>query len=127
MSIPTPAKTKTSPYKPTTIFSSVQNAIAKGIQEQNFKNGAYGASITQRPSVMDAFNILLTSPELEREEKETVKYCRIQFIHLKNRFPGNEKQGQGASDGLVERLSALKERFQRDLESREPVNAQVVM
>jgi hypothetical protein len=127
MSTPTPTKTKTSPYKPTTIFSSVQNAIAKGIHGQNFKNGAFRTSITQRTSVIDAFNILLASPELETEEKETVKYCRIQFIHLRNRFPGNEKPGQGACDGLVEKLNALKEMFQRDLESREPENARVVM
>jgi hypothetical protein len=125
MSTPTPTPTKTSLYKPTTIFSSVQNAIAKGIHEQNFKNGTFRTSITQGTSVIDAFNILLASPELEREEKETVKYCRIQFIHLRNRFPGSKVPGQGEAGDLVEKLDALRRMFERDVERREPENRPV--
>jgi hypothetical protein len=126
MSTPTP---KTSPYKASSIFSSLQNAIAKGIHGGNFKNGAFRTSTPHntisntKTSVVDAFNILLASPELLNKEKETVKHCRIQFIHLRNRFPGVTQPKAGEAGALKEKLKELKEMFEEDTARREPENA----
>jgi hypothetical protein len=120
---------KPSPYKASSIFSSLQNAIAKGIHDQNFKNGAFRTSIPHntisntKTSVVDAFSILLASPELSTEEKETVKYCRIQFIHLRNHFPGATQPKAGEAGALEEKLKGLKEMFEEDAARREPENA----
>jgi hypothetical protein len=126
MSTATP---KTSPYKASSIFSPIQNAIAKGIHDQNFKNGAFRTSIppntisNTKTSVVDAFNILLASPELSNEEIETVKYCRTQFIHLRNRFTGATQPKAGDAGALEEKLKELKKMFEEDAARREPENA----
>jgi hypothetical protein len=126
MSTPTP---KTSPYKASTNLSSLQNAIAKGIHDRNYKNGAFRTSIPHntisntKTSVVDAFNILLASPELSNKEKETVKHCRIQFIHLRNRFPGVTQPKAGEAGALEEKLKELKEMSEEDTARREPENA----
>jgi hypothetical protein len=127
---PTTPLQEAPPYKPQTIFSAVQNALAKGIHDQNFKNGAfctsipYSTAVTQTAGVITAFNILLASPELSAEEKEIVKGCRIQFIHLRNRYPvsGEGKMGAGEDGELGDRLVELRGMFERDAARREPEN-----
>ena len=106
--------TKTSPYKPLNIFDAVHNTIAKGIHDQNFKDGAFRTSIpcttdiTNKTAVMAAFNILLASPLLSQAEKEIVRRCRGQFVHLRNRFPGSRVPSSGEAGELAGKLGDLE-------------------
>jgi hypothetical protein len=102
--------TRTSPYKPFNIFDAVHNTIAKGIHDQNFKDGAFRTSIpcttyiTNKTAVMAAFNILLASPLLSQAEKEVVKCCRGQFMHLRNLFSGSRVPSSKEAGKLVGEL-----------------------
>jgi hypothetical protein len=106
--------TRTSPYKPFNFFDAVHNAITKGIHDQNFKNGAFRTSIscttyiTNKTAVMAAFNILLASPLLSQAEKEVVKCCRGQFMHLRNLFSGSRVPSSKEAGKLVGELGDLK-------------------
>lgn len=57
---------------------------------------------------MAAFNILLASPLLSQAEKEVVKCCRGQFMHLRNRFPGSRVPSSKEAGKLVGELGDLK-------------------
>jgi hypothetical protein len=109
--------TRTSPYKPLNIFDAVHNAIARGIHDQNFKNGAFRTSIPCTTSIMNkmavmaAFNILLASPMLSQAEKEIVRRCHGQFMHLRTRFPGSQVPSSGEAGELAEKLGTLKGSF----------------
>jgi hypothetical protein len=124
--------TKTSHYKPLNIFDAVYNATARGIHDQNFKDSAFRTSIpcttyiTNKTAVIAAFNILLTSPLLSQAEKEIVRQCRGQFMHLRNCFPGSRVPGAGEAVQLAQKLGDLKGMFLRDVESRQVENGLAV-
>jgi hypothetical protein len=125
----TPTTKRSSPYKAPSIFSSVHSAISKGLHEQNFKSGAFAASMpfttshnSQTQTIIAAFNTLLASPLLSPAEKEAVKYCRIQFIHLRNLFPDPQVPSHAEASGLIEKLRELQDMFEKDAETREQEN-----
>lgn len=57
---------------------------------------------------MAAFNILLASPLLSQAEKEVVKCCRGQFMHLRNLFSGSRVPSSKEVGKLVGELGDLK-------------------
>jgi hypothetical protein len=125
--------TRSFPHKPLNIFDTVHNAIARGIHDQNFKNGAFHTSIpcttsiTNKTVIMAAFNILLASPLLEQAEKEIVRRCRGQFMHLRNLFSCSRVPSSGEAGELAEKLGDLKGMFLRDVESRQVENGPAVV
>ena len=130
MSTSTPPPTsKSSPYKAPTIFTTLHTILTQGLHSQIFKSGAFSASIPyttalvpQAATILTTLNILLASPLLSASEKEIVKNCKIQFIHLRNQFPRGVAPGTDEARELMERTRELKDMFERDAESRAEEN-----
>lgn len=102
---------------------ALRASIALGIHDQNFKNGAFKASIPRAGAdVVDALDVLIASDLLLHSEKEVVENCRNAWIQHREAWFGSTDKYEQLMNMMdaTQYFEPLFEMFKRDADSRGP-------